>query len=435
MSLLASHVPALHRHHHMYRRPSVSMPASIDESPSRMCAPLPTCTSSRSSFRSSLPVLSPQTAPVSPASSPLRSPSPLPSEIYRRSSDHHLGLSSFTEGFVSRPSLGISLSYDPSTAHIRRPEERFRSKWARSQYYQTIWNALESGDASARPNLAYVELIKLCILKSPDLKLTILQLYNDLESKFPFFAEQSNSKGWKNTVRHNLSTQAYFVKLERERGQIGKGHYWTYCPDMEKPTSLAQSSVISISSLLPGHARPHLPVPPVYLPSHPDPHSLEVVHGHEWWTQRSRSLPNVSTRRLDMVPHSGPRAITLQPFSPQIASRQRLIPEHARRRERDLLLTPSSSTPQTTSSSASPTGQAAEAVGLGVATSTPTRTRSHTVSGAAESHRRLAKLTLDSPNAPNRSLGDYFLSHPISSRKRRSLSPDLHRDRRDQSPY
>uniref|UniRef100_V5GNG7 Fork-head domain-containing protein n=1 Tax=Kalmanozyma brasiliensis (strain GHG001) TaxID=1365824 RepID=V5GNG7_KALBG len=123
------------------------------------------------------------------------------------------------------------------------------SRWFRAQHFQKIWERLDRGSPSSRPPHPYTELIKLCILKRREGKLTLKELYEDLEAKFLFYAASSSGKGWRNTIRHNLSTQPYFVKLEREPGQLGKGHYWAYCPDLEKPTSLAQSSIMQMTSL------------------------------------------------------------------------------------------------------------------------------------------------------------------------------------------
>ncbi|SPO24706.1 related to HCM1 - Forkhead transcription factor [Ustilago trichophora] len=151
------------------------------------------------------------------------------------------------------PSHRISLDYtsktDSLSVVVSSSESRSMSRWFRSQHFQNVWQSLDPGNSETRPPHPYTELIKLCILKQREGKLTLNQLYHDLEEKFPFFAASAKGKGWKNTLRHNLSTQPYFIKLDREHGQLGKGHYWAYCPDLEKPTSLAQSSVVQLSNL------------------------------------------------------------------------------------------------------------------------------------------------------------------------------------------
>lgn len=77
------------------------------------------------------------------------------------------------------------------------PEGRSQSKWFRAQHFQKVWENLDSGKPDSRPPHPYTELIKLCILKRREGKLTLNQLYHDLEEKFPFFATSSKGKGWK----------------------------------------------------------------------------------------------------------------------------------------------------------------------------------------------------------------------------------------------
>lgn len=67
----------------------------------------------------------------------------------------------------------------------------------RSQHFQSVWEALDPGNTLMRPSFPYTELIKVCILKRPEGKLTLQQLYHDLEDKFYFFASSRQGKGWK----------------------------------------------------------------------------------------------------------------------------------------------------------------------------------------------------------------------------------------------
>lgn len=76
-------------------------------------------------------------------------------------------------------------------------DSRSMSRWFRSRHFQAVWERLDSGSSETRPSHPYTELIKLCILKRPEGKLTLNQLYRDLEDKFPFFAASQKGKGWK----------------------------------------------------------------------------------------------------------------------------------------------------------------------------------------------------------------------------------------------
>lgn len=89
------------------------------------------------------------------------------------------------------------------------PESRSKSRWFRSQHFQKLWDELDAGNAETRPPHPYTELIKVCILKRTEGKLTLNQLYRDLEEKFPFFAASARGKGWKVSTTHTLRIFLY----------------------------------------------------------------------------------------------------------------------------------------------------------------------------------------------------------------------------------
>ncbi|GFU19252.1 forkhead box protein F1 [Nephila pilipes] len=79
-----------------------------------------------------------------------------------------------------------------------------------------------------KPPYSYIALIVMAIQSSPTMKLTLNEIYEYLQSKFSFF--RGEYKGWKNSVRHNLSLNDCFIKLPKGVGRPGKGHYWTVDP-------------------------------------------------------------------------------------------------------------------------------------------------------------------------------------------------------------
>ncbi|KAG7250657.1 hypothetical protein CRUP_002383 [Coryphaenoides rupestris] len=82
-----------------------------------------------------------------------------------------------------------------------------------------------------KPPYSYIALIVMAIQSSPAKRLTLSEIYQFLQARFPFF--RGSYQGWKNSVRHNLSLNECFIKLPKGLGRPGKGHYWTIDPASE----------------------------------------------------------------------------------------------------------------------------------------------------------------------------------------------------------
>lgn len=82
-----------------------------------------------------------------------------------------------------------------------------------------------------KPPYSYIALIVMAIQSAPSKRLTLSEIYQFLQARFPFF--RGSYQGWKNSVRHNLSLNECFIKLPKGLGRPGKGHYWTIDPGSE----------------------------------------------------------------------------------------------------------------------------------------------------------------------------------------------------------
>ncbi|KAI2807274.1 Forkhead box protein F1 [Blomia tropicalis] len=82
-----------------------------------------------------------------------------------------------------------------------------------------------------KPPYSYIALIVMAIQQSQSKRMTLSEIYQFLQQKFPFF--RGSYQGWKNSVRHNLSLNECFIKLPKNIGRPGKGHYWTIDPASE----------------------------------------------------------------------------------------------------------------------------------------------------------------------------------------------------------
>ncbi|XP_006839646.1 PREDICTED: forkhead box protein N3 isoform X2 [Chrysochloris asiatica] len=91
---------------------------------------------------------------------------------------------------------------------------------------------------NCKPPYSFSCLIFMAIEDSPTKRLPVKEIYNWILEHFPYFANAPT--GWKNSVRHNLSLNKCFKKVDKERSQsIGKGSLW--CIDPEYRQNLIQA--------------------------------------------------------------------------------------------------------------------------------------------------------------------------------------------------
>ena len=73
----------------------------------------------------------------------------------------------------------------------------------------------------------FVAVIAQSILSVPARRMTLSSIYSYIAKHYPHF-DKEKGPGWRNSVRHNLSSNDCFVKASR--AENGKGHYWMIHP-------------------------------------------------------------------------------------------------------------------------------------------------------------------------------------------------------------
>ncbi|TFK04562.1 nuclear receptor subfamily 1 group D member 1-like [Platysternon megacephalum] len=102
----------------------------------------------------------------------------------------------------------------------------------------SCYQNLEKKSASSKPPYSFSLLIYMAIEHSPNKSLPVKEIYSWILERFPYFATAPT--GWKNSVRHNLSLNKCFRKVERSHGKVnGKGSLW--CVDPEYKPNLIQA--------------------------------------------------------------------------------------------------------------------------------------------------------------------------------------------------
>ncbi|XP_053552537.1 forkhead box protein N2, partial [Bombina bombina] len=96
----------------------------------------------------------------------------------------------------------------------------------------------DKSSTSTKPPYSFSLLIYMAIEHSPNKCLPVKEIYSWILDRFPYFATAPT--GWKNSVRHNLSLNKCFRKVERSHGKVnGKGSLW--CVDPEYKPNLIQA--------------------------------------------------------------------------------------------------------------------------------------------------------------------------------------------------
>lgn len=86
-------------------------------------------------------------------------------------------------------------------------------------------------DDGSKPPHSYAQLIGMAILRAPNRRLTLAQIYKWISDTYSHYSLAD--AGWQNSIRHNLSLNKAFVKQERPKDDPGKGNYWAIVVGME----------------------------------------------------------------------------------------------------------------------------------------------------------------------------------------------------------
>lgn len=160
-------------------------------------------------------------------------------------------------------------------------------------------------DDGSKPSHSYAQLIGMSILRAPNRRLTLAQIYKWISDTYSFYS--ATDAGWQNSIRHNLSLNKAFIKQERPKDDPGKGNYWAIVSGMEhqfikdKTTRKSTNSnenvpvlshLIPLNQSEPSHFKTLIPAPPE-LPPPPPPSSQPTYTMPE--PQQLPAIPEISS--------------------------------------------------------------------------------------------------------------------------------------------
>ncbi|CAB1341067.1 unnamed protein product [Coregonus sp. 'balchen'] len=141
-----------------------------------------------------------------------------------------------------------------------------------------------------KPPYSYLAMIAMVVQNSPEKKLTLSEILKEISALFPFF--KGNYKGWRDSVRHNLSSYDCFVKVLKDPGKPqGKGNFWAV-EESRVPLELLKRQNTAVSrqdeTIFAQDLAPY------------------ILHGHE--------------HKPDAEPPAPPPPVTVQPPGPPVTA-------------------------------------------------------------------------------------------------------------------
>ncbi|KAJ2005500.1 hypothetical protein H4R26_001923 [Coemansia thaxteri] len=152
-----------------------------------------------------------------------RAPAPLSFSQYVRRS------MSPADGDAAAPPRNVQrIKRKPSASHgsssVGPPQRLSNQASSGAKEAQAPLEHPPDGEEYAKPTYSYASLIAQAINETADKKVTLNGIYTYISANYPYYRYTQN--GWQNSIRHNLSLNKAFIRVQRADNEPGKGSYW-----------------------------------------------------------------------------------------------------------------------------------------------------------------------------------------------------------------